>query len=259
MNRNGTPPKWSPWRWVSTTASSRDRSHCTRFTAWRMLGPQSSRNDAPGASTRYALWNRPPAPNASPEPSTVTRMTRCASVSSARDPVAGPRTARAARRSLAPCRASSAMTTPIYATPRTLTRGVLRASSGLRGRFFAAVALPGARRLLAFRCLIAEAFLEFVERALHALETPREVVRLTSELVALLLHLPQAALEILHDLGATDHEIARIRVHQPQRGAGTDDEAEQQGEQESDDDHGSFPPSGRVSARSPAPPRARRR
>src|SRR5262249_13994902 len=120
-------------------------------------------------------------------------------------------------------------------------------------------ALTGVRRLRAFRSLIAEAFLELVERALHVLEAPREVVRLTSELVALLLHLAQAALEILHRLGATDHEIARVGVHQPGRGAGTDDEAEQQGEQESDDDHGSFPFSGRVSARSPAPPRARRR
>ena len=71
-----------------------------------------------------------------------------------------------------------------------------RAPSGLRGRLLAAVVLTRTRRLPAFRSLILEAFLQLVERALHALEAPREVVRLTSELVALLLHLAQAALEI---------------------------------------------------------------
>src|SRR5262249_12451898 len=116
----------------------------------------------------------------------------------------------------------------------------------------------GVRRLRAFRSLIAEAFLELVERALHALEAPREVVRLTSELVALLLHLAQAPLEILHRLGATDHEIARVGVHQPERGAGTDDEAEQQGEQESDDDQDALACTARVGARCPALPGSRR-
>ena len=47
------------------------------------------------------------------------------------------------------------MTISIYATPRTLTRGVRRAPSGLRGRLFAAFVFTRGRRLLALRSLIA--------------------------------------------------------------------------------------------------------
>src|SRR5262249_48872333 len=144
-----------------------------------------------------------------------------------------------------------------YATPDTLTRGLLDASSRLSRRLLATVALSPVWCLFLLRRLTPEALLEVVERGLHAFEPPREVVRLPAEPVTLLLNLAQAALEILHHLGTADHEIAGARVDQPQRGAGADDEAEQQGEQKADDDHDPSPPSARVSARSPAPPRAR--
>src|SRR5262245_37369380 len=94
-----------------------------------MLGPQSRRNVAPGTSVRYALWNRPPAPNASPDPRTVTRMTRCGTESVLLDRAAGC----GARATAGPplWRASTAIH-PVYVSVQALTRGVVASINAVR-------------------------------------------------------------------------------------------------------------------------------
>ena len=47
-----------------------------RLSPWSTEGPHSRRKVQSRASTRYALCKRPPDPNASPDPSTVTRTMR---------------------------------------------------------------------------------------------------------------------------------------------------------------------------------------
>src|SRR5437867_2016316 len=71
--RNGRPPKWSPCRWVSSTASSASGSTPWRFMASMDVAPQSSSTRLVPASRRMHVWWRPPLPNASPEPRKVTR------------------------------------------------------------------------------------------------------------------------------------------------------------------------------------------
>src|SRR5436309_9709590 len=71
--RNGRPPKWSPCRWGSSTASSASGSTPGHFMASMDVAPQSSNTRREPASRRMHVWWRPPLPNASPEPRKVTR------------------------------------------------------------------------------------------------------------------------------------------------------------------------------------------
>src|SRR5262249_8455124 len=239
MKRNGTPPKWSPCRWVISTASSFARSHGTSFAACRMLGPQSSRNVAPSTSVRYALWKRPPAPNASPEPSTVTRMTRCDTESApgARPPGRG---ARRTAWPLEPWRAPPAIE-PIF------TRAGVHwpeVSSSIRSWLgpLPRGALATLRRsptLLRLRRQALEAPLELVELVLHASGADGHVLEGPGERVALLLQVTHIALEVRQDVGAFDHEIKRAELHEPDRGGCAHEKSQQQREQEPDDRHAS--------------------
>src|SRR5215472_8339782 len=72
--RNGSPPKWSPCRCDTNTAAIPPGSRPRRRSAGSDVGPQSSRTGAGGpAGCRWMqAWNRPPLPNASPEPAKVT-------------------------------------------------------------------------------------------------------------------------------------------------------------------------------------------
>src|SRR5207249_7998434 len=77
------------------------------------------------------------------------------------------------------------------------------------GRFL----LPGpAVRPVELALQLAEAALELAERCLHAARAVDDVVELAAELIALLLDIAQAALEVLHRLGAADHEVAGARA-----------------------------------------------
>src|SRR5215213_6859736 len=72
--RNGRPPKWSPWRCDSITASMRLRSIPSRFSATSEVAPKSSAIAAAAVSMKKHVFARPPDPNASPQPTTVRRM-----------------------------------------------------------------------------------------------------------------------------------------------------------------------------------------
>src|SRR4051794_16436596 len=72
--RNGRPPKWSPWRCDSITASMRLGSIPSRFRATSEVAPKSSAIVAPAVSMKKHVFARPPDPNASPQPTTVRRM-----------------------------------------------------------------------------------------------------------------------------------------------------------------------------------------
>ena len=73
-SRNGTPPKWSPWRWVRKMVSMRSGSTPMALSAVIVEAPQSRRQVPPAVSIRVAALNRPPDPKASPHPITVTRI-----------------------------------------------------------------------------------------------------------------------------------------------------------------------------------------
>src|SRR5262249_34560932 len=153
----------------------------------------------------------------SPEPSTVTRMTRCGTELARRERAAC-RGARATAWPLEPWRASTAID-PIF------TRACVHwpeVSCSVRSRL---CPLPGAvlaalRRsptllLLLLRRQAFEATLELVEHVLHAPGAHRDILERPGERVALLLQVPHLALEILHDLGALDHEITRAGLYEP--------------------------------------------
>jgi hypothetical protein len=69
--RNGSPPKWSPCRWLSTTASTSPGSTCCAFIAVRLVAPQSTSAVYPSPCSQIQVWNRPPLPNASPLPTNL--------------------------------------------------------------------------------------------------------------------------------------------------------------------------------------------
>src|SRR6266480_1556411 len=81
--RNGSPPKWSPCRCDTNTAAIPPGSRPHRRSAGSEVAPQSSSTGSGGpggpagradiAGCRWMqAWNRPPLPNASPEPAKVT-------------------------------------------------------------------------------------------------------------------------------------------------------------------------------------------
>src|SRR5215213_7835763 len=72
--RNGRPPKWSPWRCDSITASMRLGSIPSHFSATSEVAPKSSAVAAAAVSMKKHVFARPPDPNASPQPTTVRRM-----------------------------------------------------------------------------------------------------------------------------------------------------------------------------------------
>src|SRR3954464_6626268 len=73
-SRNGSPPKWSPCRWLSTTASRRFGSSPRRRRPTSAVAPKSSARLTAPLSTRKQALQRPPEPKASPQPTTVRRM-----------------------------------------------------------------------------------------------------------------------------------------------------------------------------------------
>src|SRR4029434_8093610 len=151
--------------------------------ACRMLGPQSSRNVAPSTSDRYALWKRPPAPNASPEPSTVIRMTRCAA-RLARVERSACRGARVAGWPLAPRRASIPIAST-FTRARDPWPEVICRPSRLGARLGPRISrrLAWGRRLLCGEGTILR--LEIVEHLLHALGTRRDVFQRPCQRIAL--------------------------------------------------------------------------
>src|SRR5437879_8781633 len=96
---------------------------------------------------------------------------------------------------------------------------------------------------------LAEAALELAERWVHAARRVDEVVEQAAELIALLLDVAQAALEVLHRLGAADHEVAGARVDQVEDASRPQHEAEQEREQEADHGHGHSRSAARRSSR----------
>src|SRR3989454_72896 len=76
IRRNGTPPQWSPCRWVRMIASSELCSMpcCARAISDEV--PKSIAKRELGPSTRMHVWKRPPLPKESPEPTkrTVTAI-----------------------------------------------------------------------------------------------------------------------------------------------------------------------------------------
>src|SRR5581483_9399777 len=94
------------------------------------------------------------------------------------------------------------------------------------------LARPGLPRLLELLLEVAEAALELRERRLHPSRAPDDVVELAAELIALLLDVREAMLEVLHRVGPRDDEVRGSRLHGPERRAGAEHEAEQQREQE---------------------------
>src|SRR5438128_11166638 len=72
IKRNGTPPQWSPCRWVRMIASSELCSMpcCARAISDEV--PKSIAKRELGPSTRMHVWKRPPLPNESPEPTKRT-------------------------------------------------------------------------------------------------------------------------------------------------------------------------------------------
>lgn len=73
--RNGRPPKWSPCRWVTTTASIVFGSIRWVFNATRLVAPQSISSVFPDAASRMHVCHRPPLPKASPLPTNCTCTT----------------------------------------------------------------------------------------------------------------------------------------------------------------------------------------
>src|SRR5881296_366410 len=105
-----------------------------------------------------------------------------------------------------------------------------------------ATALPTRLARLVLRAVelaleLAEAALELAERRLHAARAADDVVELAAELVALLLDLTQTALEVLHRLGAADHEVAGAGMDQVEDAPGAQHEAQEQREEEADHCH----------------------
>ena len=72
INRNGTPPQWSPCRWVSRIASSELCSIPCWASAISDEAPKSMAKRERGPSTTMQVWKRPPLPNESPEPTKRT-------------------------------------------------------------------------------------------------------------------------------------------------------------------------------------------
>src|ERR1043166_6676615 len=72
--KNGTPPKWSAWKWVTRMVSMALRSMPSRFKPMSDEAPQSMRNDVRAARTWKQVLRRPPLPKASPQPTKVTCM-----------------------------------------------------------------------------------------------------------------------------------------------------------------------------------------
>src|SRR5207249_3677466 len=68
IRRNGTPPQWSPCRWVRMIASS---ELCSMPCCARAINdevPKSIAKRELGPSTRMHVWKRPPLPKESAEP-----------------------------------------------------------------------------------------------------------------------------------------------------------------------------------------------
>ena len=68
-------PKWSPCRWVTTTASIVLGSIRWAFSATRLVAPQSTNSVCPAAVSRMHVCNRPPLPQVSPLPTNCTCTT----------------------------------------------------------------------------------------------------------------------------------------------------------------------------------------
>src|SRR6266545_6882288 len=75
-SRNGSAPKWSPCRCESTMPSIRSGSRPCALSATREDAPQSTSSVPLAVSRKKQVLNRPPEPKASPEPTTVRRMSR---------------------------------------------------------------------------------------------------------------------------------------------------------------------------------------
>ncbi len=71
MSRNGMPPKWSPCRWLTSTASIVDGS-IARVIGGSAALPQSSRSVVVPSRTRTQLCDRPAGAEALPVPRKVT-------------------------------------------------------------------------------------------------------------------------------------------------------------------------------------------
>jgi len=70
---------WSPCRWLTITVSTAFVSIPCWRSAVRLVAPQSSSTEggeAGSGAKAMQVWNRPPEPNASPLPTTVTRISR---------------------------------------------------------------------------------------------------------------------------------------------------------------------------------------
>src|SRR5437667_307112 len=109
--------------------------------------------------------------------------------------------------------------------------------------------LPRLLRLVELALQLAEAALEVAERRLHAARPADDVLELAAELIALLLDVAQAPLEVLHGLGAPDHEVAGARVDQVEDAPRAQHEPEQQREEEADHGHGHSRSAARRSSR----------
>src|SRR3954452_20850024 len=70
----GSPPKWSPCRWLMTMPSIVLGSIPCAFNATSEEAPKSMRMVRPAVSTLKHVLNRPPDPNASPDPTMVSFM-----------------------------------------------------------------------------------------------------------------------------------------------------------------------------------------
>src|SRR2546425_8578024 len=75
IKRNGTPPQWSPCRWVRTIASSESCSMPCCASAISDEVPKSIAKRELGPSTTMHVWKRPPLPKESPEPTNRTVTT----------------------------------------------------------------------------------------------------------------------------------------------------------------------------------------
>src|SRR6266571_59510 len=72
ISMNGTPPQWSPCRCVNKIVSMLSCSIPCWLSAISDDVPKSRVNRVPPPSTRMQVWNRPPLPNESPEPTKRT-------------------------------------------------------------------------------------------------------------------------------------------------------------------------------------------
>src|SRR5680860_1600445 len=74
ISSHGSPPKWSPCRWLTNTVSMSFGLIPSRCMPISDVAPQSMRNVEALERTQNEVWRRLPAPKASPQPISYTHL-----------------------------------------------------------------------------------------------------------------------------------------------------------------------------------------